>query len=106
MSSTTITVDVGVRDRLVARAHHHGRAAGVELAALLDRVEVIEAWSRAATDFDALPTAARAELHEHEPLASGASIRSVVVERGHVTAGRITESQLDEALDVLRMTHP
>jgi fumarate hydratase class II len=41
-----------------------------------------------------------------QALASGASIRSVVIERGHVAAGRITEAQLDDALDVLRMTHP
>jgi len=41
-----------------------------------------------------------------EALASGASIRSVVLARGHVGAGRLTEEQLDEALDVLRMTHP
>ncbi|MFB9907274.1 class II fumarate hydratase [Allokutzneria oryzae] len=31
------------------------------------------------------------------------TIREVVVERGHVSEGRITEEQLDEALDVLRM---
>jgi fumarate hydratase class II len=31
------------------------------------------------------------------------TIREVVVERGHVTAGKLTEAQLDEALDVLRM---
>lgn len=41
-----------------------------------------------------------------QALASGQSIRTVVTERGHVTAGRITESQLDEALDVLGMTAP
>jgi fumarate hydratase, class II len=41
-----------------------------------------------------------------QALAEGTSIRAVVVERGHVAAGRITEQQLDEALDVLRMTHP
>jgi len=29
-----------------------------------------------------------------------------VVERGHVKDGKLTEKQLDEALDVLRMTHP
>jgi fumarate hydratase class II len=34
------------------------------------------------------------------------TIRSVVVERGHVEAGRLTGQQLDEALDVLRMTRP
>ncbi len=39
-----------------------------------------------------------------QALASGASIREVVIDRGHVTSGRITEAQLDEALDVLRMT--
>jgi fumarate hydratase, class II len=41
-----------------------------------------------------------------QALASGQSVRSVVIERGHVAAGRITEAQLDEALDVLRMTRP
>jgi fumarate hydratase class II len=39
-------------------------------------------------------------------LASGRSIREVVIERGHVSAGKLTEAQLDEALDVLRMTRP
>jgi fumarate hydratase, class II len=29
-----------------------------------------------------------------------------VVERGHLDAGRLTEQQLDEALDVMRMTRP
>lgn len=41
-----------------------------------------------------------------EALATGRSIRSVVVDRGHVAAGRLTEAQLDEALDVLRLTRP
>jgi fumarate hydratase class II len=41
-----------------------------------------------------------------QALATGRTIREVVVERGHVDAGRVTEAQLDEALDVLRMTHP
>jgi fumarate hydratase class II len=41
-----------------------------------------------------------------QALAEGKTIRAVVVERGHVAAGRLTEAQLDEALDVLRMTHP
>lgn len=31
------------------------------------------------------------------------TIREVVIERGHVANGKITEAQLDEALDVLRM---
>jgi fumarate hydratase, class II len=34
------------------------------------------------------------------------TIRAVVIERGHVASGKISEQQLDEALDVLRMTHP
>jgi fumarate hydratase class II len=41
-----------------------------------------------------------------QALASGATIRDVVIARGHVDSGRITAQQLDEALDVLRMTHP
>ncbi|QSB14950.1 class II fumarate hydratase [Natronosporangium hydrolyticum] len=41
-----------------------------------------------------------------QALASGATLREVVVERGHVEAGRLTEAELDEALDVLRMTRP
>ena len=41
-----------------------------------------------------------------QALASGRSIREVVIERGHVSSGKITEQQLDEALDVLRMTRP
>jgi fumarate hydratase class II len=34
------------------------------------------------------------------------TIRDVVVGRGHVEAGRISDSDLDAALDVIRMTHP
>ncbi len=34
------------------------------------------------------------------------TIRQVVLERGHVDAGTLTLTQLDEALDVLSMTHP
>ncbi len=41
-----------------------------------------------------------------QALAEGKTIRAVVVERGHVAAGRLSEAQLDEALDVLRMTRP
>src|SRR5690606_30376698 len=37
-------------------------------------------------------------------LASGRPIREVVVERGHVEAGRISAEELAEVLDVLRMT--
>ena len=41
-----------------------------------------------------------------QSLAERKTIRQVVLERGHVDAGRLTEAQLDEALDVMRMTHP
>lgn len=34
------------------------------------------------------------------------TIREVVLEQGHVASGRLTEQQLDEALDVLSMTRP
>ena len=34
------------------------------------------------------------------------TIREVVIEQGHVERGELTEAQLDEALDVMRMTHP
>ncbi|MFD6691189.1 class II fumarate hydratase [Micromonospora aurantiaca (nom. illeg.)] len=41
-----------------------------------------------------------------EALAKQVSIREVVIARGHVDSGTLTETQLDEALDLLRMTHP
>ena len=41
-----------------------------------------------------------------EALDSGKTIRQVVIERGHVEAGRLAEEELNQALDVLRMTHP
>ncbi len=34
------------------------------------------------------------------------TIREVVLEQGHVEQGRLTEQQLDEALDVLSMARP
>ena len=40
-----------------------------------------------------------------EALSTNRTIRDVVVSRGHVP-GKVTEEQLDEALDVLRMTRP
>ena len=41
-----------------------------------------------------------------QALAERKTIRQVVLERGHVEAGRLTETELDQALDVMRMTHP
>jgi fumarate hydratase class II len=41
-----------------------------------------------------------------QALKEGRTIREVVIARGHVQTGMISEAQLDEALDVLRMTHP
>ncbi|MBW5485574.1 aspartate ammonia-lyase [Streptomyces bambusae] len=39
-------------------------------------------------------------------LAERKTIRQVVLESGYVEAGKLTEEQLDQALDVLRMTRP
>jgi fumarate hydratase, class II len=41
-----------------------------------------------------------------QALAEGKTIRQVVLERGYVDQGKLTIDQLDEALDVLRMTRP
>jgi fumarate hydratase class II len=41
-----------------------------------------------------------------QALAEGKTIRQVVIERGHVKNGTISEADLDTALDVLSMTHP
>jgi fumarate hydratase, class II len=41
-----------------------------------------------------------------QALAERKTIRDVVIERGHVASGAITEEQLDRALDVLSMTRP
>jgi fumarate hydratase, class II len=40
----------------------------------------------------------------HEALQTGQTIRSIVIARGYVDRGEITEAQLDAALDVLAMT--
>jgi len=40
----------------------------------------------------------------HEALETGQTIRAVVIARGHVSRGEITEAQLDAALNVLSMT--
>ena len=42
----------------------------------------------------------------HEALATGQTIREVVISRGHVDRGEISAEQLDRALDVLAMTRP
>jgi fumarate hydratase class II len=42
----------------------------------------------------------------HEALASGQTIKQVVIARGHVARGDLTEEQLDRALDVLAMAEP
>jgi fumarate hydratase class II len=41
-----------------------------------------------------------------QALAERKTIRQVVIERGHVESGSITEAKLDEVLDVLSMTRP
>ncbi|WP_046468920.1 class II fumarate hydratase [Allosalinactinospora lopnorensis] len=40
-----------------------------------------------------------------EALAERTTIRQVVLERGYIADGKLTEAQLDEALDVLKMTN-
>ncbi len=40
----------------------------------------------------------------HQALQTGTTIRDVVIARGHVASGEITEEQLSQALDVLAMT--
>ena len=50
--------------------------------------------------YDEAAAIAKQALAEHK------SIRDVVLDRGHVASGKLTEQQLDEALDVLRMTRP
>jgi len=41
-----------------------------------------------------------------QALANGSTIRQTVLDLGYVERGELTETQLDEALDVDRMTHP
>ena len=41
-----------------------------------------------------------------QAVAERRTIREVVIERGHVESGELTEAQLDEALDVLAMARP
>jgi fumarate hydratase class II len=41
-----------------------------------------------------------------QSLAERKTIREVVLERGYIDQGKLTAEQLDEALDVLSMTHP
>ncbi|MET7420379.1 class II fumarate hydratase [Dactylosporangium sp. NPDC005555] len=41
-----------------------------------------------------------------EALSTGRTIREVVISRGHLDNGALTRAQLDEALDLLSMTHP
>ena len=41
-----------------------------------------------------------------QALAERKTIRQVVIDRGHLASGALTEQQLDAALDLLAMTHP
>jgi fumarate hydratase class II len=50
--------------------------------------------------YDEAAKVAKASLAERK------TIREVVIERGYVKAGKLTEAQLDDALDVLSMTRP
>ena len=48
---------------------------------------------------------AAAKVAKHA-VAEGLTVREAVVDLGFVERGEVTEAQLDEALDVLSMTHP
>ena len=50
--------------------------------------------------YEAAAAVAKQSIKDRRP------IRDVVIERGHVERGELTEAQLDEALDVLAMTRP
>jgi fumarate hydratase class II len=50
--------------------------------------------------YEAAAAVVKQSVRERRP------IRDVVVDRGHVASGELTEQQLDEALDVLRMARP
>lgn len=50
--------------------------------------------------YEAAAAVAKQSITQRRP------IREVVLERGHVERGELTEAQLDEALDVLAMTRP
>jgi len=50
--------------------------------------------------YEEAATVAKQSLAEHK------TIREVVLERGYVEAAKLTEAQLDEALDVMSMTRP
>jgi fumarate hydratase class II len=50
--------------------------------------------------YEAAAAVAKQSIKERRP------IRDVVIERGHVANGELTEAQLDEALDVLGMARP
>ena len=41
-----------------------------------------------------------------ESIAQRRAIREVVLSRGHVESGELSEAQLDEALDLLAMARP
>jgi fumarate hydratase class II len=50
--------------------------------------------------YEAAAAVVKQSVRERRP------IRDVVVDRGHIASGELTEQQLDEALDVLRMARP
>ena len=99
--------------REAMRVEIDGAASGGSVARLLSRMrtsafqgrklgEAFEAWKRM-IDGPSLICAGLAGS-----MASAGLIPLVVwlVERGYVDQGKLTEQQLDEALDVLSMTHP
>jgi fumarate hydratase class II len=87
--------------RLLADRCVNGLVANVEIAR-----EYAEASPSIVTPLNRFLGYEEAASIAKQALASGQSIRAVVRDRGHVEAGRITEEELEQALDVLRMTRP
>jgi fumarate hydratase class II len=92
---------LGAVSRLLARRCVAGLVANVDIAR-----EYAEGSPSIVTPLNRYLGYDEAAAVAKQALAQGKTIRAVVIERGHVAAGRLTEAQLDEALDVLRMTRP
>jgi len=101
--------------RNVMQAIHLMSHAVIVLAdkAITDMAADVDALRQSAERSPAVATALNPYLGYDEAasivkqaLAEGRLIRDVVIDRGHLAAGRMTEQQLDGALDALALTRP
>jgi fumarate hydratase class II len=77
------------------------------LTATADRMRTYaEASSAVVTALNGLLGYDEAAAIAKQAKAENRPVRDVVVERGHLDRGTVTEAELDQALDVLSMTHP